>query len=138
MNTAKKSEPIQHTFSITVNVDPFWIEYLTRYSDIFGRQYAGYWLRGVEHDSKLGWLCWEDDEQHRSGTEPNREEALKSWRAGKLLPANWFRLDRAAALRAWEEGVKKYGFDWYGSNEHDATTEDVLLQLTLLGEVRYG
>jgi hypothetical protein len=126
-----------HTFTVTTAVDPFWVEYLTQNTDIFIRQYAGYWLRGVEHDQKLGWLCWEDDEQHRRGEEPDRAEAFRAWREPDAkLPDGWFRLDRATALRAWEEGVKRWGIDWY--DKTDAQREDVVVQLAMLGEVRYG
>ena len=136
MNTAiKKQESETHTFLFTVQVDPFWVEYLTQYNDVFNRGSAGYWLRGVER-SELGWLCWEDDEQHRHGDEPDLEEALRAWVAGEPLPPHWFRLDRAAALRAWEEGVKRWGVDWY--EQVDADREDAVLQLALLGEMRYG
>lgn len=138
MNTAtERPEPLQHTFTITVAVDPFWVDYLTKYPGIFGRQYAGYWLRGVERHTERGWLCWEDDEQHRQGEEPDREEALEAWRSGDpALPKGWYRLDSAAALRAWEEGVKRWGVDWY--EQTDANREDVVVQLSLLGEIRYG
>ena len=132
----ERPEPLKHTFSLTVEVDSFWVEYLTRYNDVFGRQYAGYWLRGVERDDALGWLCWEDDEKHRWGKEPNLNQALAAWRAGEPLPEGWYRLDRAAALRAWEEGVKRWGVDWY--HQTDAGREDVVIQLSLLGEIKYG
>jgi len=138
MNTetvVDRPEPFKHTFSLTVAVDGFWVEYLTRWPDIFGRQYAGTWLRGVERD-RTGWLCWEDDERHRRGEEPDREEALRAWRDNLPLPKGWYRLDRAAALRAWEDGVKRWGVDWY--EETDANREDVVVQLALLGEIRYG
>ena len=141
-NTAVKTErpaPIRHTFTMTVEVDPQWVDYLTQHSTIFGRPYyAGYWARGAEHDPELGWLVWEDDEQHGRGREPEREAALRAWRAGEPLPARWYRLDRATALRMWEEGTKQWGIGWYDSPEHDGAREDELLQLTLLGEVRYG
>ena len=139
MNTAtERPEPLKRTFSITVEIDPFWVEYLTQNADIFGRQYAGYWLRGIDRHPERGSLCWEDDWQHDVDEEPNRKEATEAWVWGKglPLPKGWYRLDRAAALRAWEEGVKRWGVDWY---EHtDAEREDVVIQLSLLGEVRYG
>lgn len=134
-DTADKKEPINHTFSVTVAVDPDWISYLTQYNDIFGHGYAGYWLRGVERDDN-GWLCWEDDEQHACGEEPNLVEALEAWRSDMPLPKGWFRLDHAMALRAWEEGVKRWGVDWY--EDTDADREDTVLQLAMLGEIRYG
>lgn len=113
-----------------------WILFLIQHPDIFGRNYCGYWLRGVEHDPKLGWLCWEDDEQHRCDKEPDRAWALAAWRSGSDLPTGWFRLDRAAAERAFGAGCKRWGADWF--EQGDATRYDVVLQLALLGEIRYG
>ena len=137
MNTAtERPEPLKHTFTLTVDVDPFWVQYLTGYTDIFGHAAFRNWLRGVDHHPERGWLCWESDDQHRRGEEPNREEAVRAWALGEPLPKGWYTLDRAVALRAWEEGVKRWGVDWY---EHtDAEREDVVVQLALLGEVRYG
>lgn len=125
-----------HTFTLTVEVDDGWVEYLTVYPDIFSSDRAGYWLRGVELDNEYGWLCWEDDEKCKPGEEPKRAQALLLWKTGEALPEHWFRLDRAAALRAWEEGVKMYGEHWY--EDVDARREDVVVQLALLGEIKYG
>lgn len=132
----KQEETIPHTFSLTVDVEPSWIEYLTQYDDVFRRNGSGYWLRGVEHNGRLGWLCWEDDEKCLHGEEPNREAALEAWMEGKPLPEHWFQLNAHVALRAWEEGVKRWGIDWY--EDADATSYDVVLQRALLGEIRYG
>lgn len=137
MNTeTERPEPQRHTFSITVDVDPRWVDHVTHYSDIFGRSCAGYWLRGVQRDPQLGWLVAECDESERwpGKTDSERVEAL--WRSGSDLPPRWYRLDRAAALRMWEEGVKKWGVYWYENT--DGPREDVVVQLALLGEVRYG
>ncbi len=123
---------MKHTFTLTVDVDPHWITYLTRHCDIFLTTYSGYWLRGLDHDDALGWLCWESNDKCPHGEEPDREKALKAWRAGEELPPHWFRIDRQAALRAWEEGVKRWGSDW-----RKADREDTVIQLALLGEVKY-
>jgi len=129
---------IPHTFTFTVQVDPQWVSYITQHPDIFGRPYyAGYWACGVAHDPDLGWLVYEHgDDRCPDETEDARVEAI--WRAGEPLPPRWFRLDRAAAFRMWEEGVKRWGVGWYDDPEHDGAREDVLLQLALLGEERYG
>lgn len=129
--------PVPHTFTLTVEVDPNWVDYIIKDVGIFLTSCAGYWLRGVEKDiDGGGWLVWEDDEKCKWGKEPDREEALRAWRANESLPPHWFRLDLAAALKAWEEGVKRWGVDWY--EQVDARREDVVVQLALLGEVRYG
>ena len=133
----ERPQPLKHTFTLTVDVDPQWIEYIMQEPDIFGRPYyAGYWAFGVARDRELGWLVYEHDEDRPTAGKCERMEAL--WRAGEPLPARWYRLDRAAALRMWEEGVKRYGVGWYDDDGHDGAREDELLQLTLLGEVRYG
>ena len=74
------------TVTVTSTVNPMWIDYCTKHSDIFLRNYCGYWLRGVEHDESIGWLAWEDDEKSRFDDEPNREAAVRAWRAGEALP----------------------------------------------------
>lgn len=131
-------EPLVHTFTVTVEIDPEWVTYVTKYSDIFGRHYyAGYWACGVAHDPELGWLVFEHADE-LDATVDGRTAAEAAWRAGLPLPERWYRLDRAAAIRMWEEGVKRFGVGWYDSPEHDGAMEDVLLQLALLGEERYG
>jgi hypothetical protein len=97
VNTAKKRpDPVQHTFSLTVSVDPFWVEYLTQNVDIFGQQYAGYWLRGVEHDPELGWLVWEG----RRAARPTRlRTAGASVKTIRELQAQLAALGRTLAVR---------------------------------------
>lgn len=124
------------TVTITSTVDPEWITFCTRETDLFSRNYCGYYLRGVDRSDKLGWLVWEDDEKCPAEAEPNRAAALKAWRAGKPLPAHWFRLDVDTAVRAWAEGVKRGGEGWYENG--DANVYDFIIQQTLFGEQRYG
>lgn len=113
-----------------------WVKYLTQSGDIFHQMYAGYWLRGIEHDSARGWLCWENDEKSRMGEEPDREAAKAAWAAERPLPAGWHRLNKVMAVQAWIEGIKRWGVDWY--KHSDANCEDYVVQLALLGENRYG
>jgi hypothetical protein len=124
---------------IEVEVDPDWIEFVTIYPDIFMTSYCGYWMYGMEQDDELGWLVHEHDEQHsvrQVAKSPEYPAIVKAWREGGKLPDNWFRLNKEAAIKAWAEGVKKYGTDWYENG--DAISYDVVLQLALLGEIRYG
>ena len=136
MSTAlKPPDPIKHTLVVDLAIDADFVRYLIQYRDIFGMNYCGYWARGIEHD-ETGWLLWESDEMHQRGHEPERNVAIAAWRSGQPLPAGWYRLDRDAAIRAWCEGVKRWGVNWY--DNVDASREDVVVQLSLLGEVRYG
>jgi hypothetical protein len=124
---------------VSVVVDQDWIEFCTQYNELFSTNYCGYWLGGVEYSDKLGWLAWEhpDDKSAKDADdEPGYKKILAAWKKGKPLPPHWFRLDAAAAMKAWAEGCKKYGVDWYENS--DAVSIDVVIQLALLGEVIYG
>lgn len=125
------------TKNVTVTLDlkvpvESWIDMLTKHSDIFGTPYhCGYWLRGAEHDASLGWLCEEEEESHV-------DAPIAAWRAGEELPKGWHRLDEAAAVKAFVEGVKLWGVDWMDGDHNDGHGYDTVVQMALLGEVRYG
>jgi len=98
----EKPETFKHIVIVEVEVPvENWIDYLTKHPDIFGTpHYCGYWMRGVERDDELGWLCWEHGDDYAPfDKEPNHKKAIKAWRTGKALPENWHRLDKAAAIR---------------------------------------
>lgn len=114
-----------------------WIDYLTKCTDIFGRDYIGYWARGVERRDDLGWLVWEDDEHRAHDEEPDRDAAISAWESGAALPIGWHRLDKAMAVKAFTEGVKRWGTRWF-EDRGDANSYDYVLQMAMLGEERYG
>lgn len=141
MNTTTTLTPpektVLHTFALTVAIPEDWIRYVTRSGRLFRWTFGiGYWARAIEQDEELGHLVWNDDQKHRIGDEPHVEAALTAWRAGEKLPADYHRFDRAFALRAFEEGVKRWGVNWWENG--DATSEDVAIQLAIFGEVKYG
>lgn len=116
-------------------VDPLWIEFCTKDTDVFLRGYCGYWATGMEIDDTLGWLIYEHGgERHAPAS--TRKSVLETWRAGKELPERWHRLDFDAAKRAWCEGVKRHGIEWYETG--DGPRYDDAIQLAVLGEIRYG
>lgn len=121
---------------VSTTVDPDWIEMVCEANDLFSRDYCGYYLRGVAQEKGLGWLTWEDDEQHAFGQEPNREEALATWKAGRPLPQGYYRLDADFARRSWAEGVKLAGVRWY--EEGDSDRYDLVVQRTLFGKQVYA
>lgn len=115
-----------------------WVEFLTHWPDIFGQNYIGYWARGCEQDDNLGWLIYEDcNKDYHHNEEPDREEAVKAWKEGSKLPKDWHRLGREEAATAYLKGCELWGKDWF-DEKGDAETYDVVIQLTLLGEIRYG
>lgn len=128
--------------SFEVEVEPDWIDLCTKHNDLFMTSYCGYWMRGMEQDDKLGWLCYEFDYSSTATSirdmedSPEYQSIVEAWRNGEKLPDHWYRLDEAAAIKAWVEGVKKFGTDWY--EEADSTYYDIVIQMALLGSVVYG
>lgn len=141
---------------VEVPVDPDWLSVCSEPSgcEVFGRDHCGYWMHGREHSSTRGWLCWEHDDEHDPHERdfdaeavdgspvyeplPGEAEARACWEAGLPMPAGgrWHVLDRDAACRAFAFGVAVKGVDWFQGG--DATDYDVVIQLALLSEIRYG
>lgn len=129
---------------IEVEVDQTWIDFCVKHNDLFMHSYIGYWARGVERTNKRGWLVWEFENDPRYADMPRddfytdkpHKEALAAWRADAPLPQHYYRLDEAAAIKAWQKGVERWGVDWY--DRADANYYDELIQFALLGELRYG
>lgn len=128
----------EETISVTLTCEVLipvknWIEYLTKYSDIFGTTYyCGYWLLRIVRDD-TGWLCWEHCDEN---SQNDHDQALKAFKEGGVLPPRYFRLDKDAAIKAYLEGCKRGGLGWF--NQADGSDYDVAIQLALLGEIRYG
>src|SRR5262245_47468948 len=105
---------------IEIDVPNGWIRTVTQEDTLFGRPYyCGYWLFGVAHDEKLGWLVYE---QRKEGVRPDKKlesKVIAQWRTGIPddaechLPKHWFRLNKETAIEAYIEGVKRWGVDWY-------------------------
>jgi hypothetical protein len=142
MNAAKKleSKKLTATVTITVPVDEGWVEFVTGgpkgYVDIFFRDYCGYWLTGIKHDPKRGWLAYEHADEDRPSTDAEKKAALAAWKSGTKLPKNFHVLDEALVLDSWAAGVERSGVDWYENG--DANDYDLALQKALLGEIVYG
>jgi hypothetical protein len=120
---------------LNLEVDQNWIEFVTRDSDLFLPQYCGYWMYGLDYN-KQGWLAYEHNEAPLYQVLESPEYLVVASSRKKKLPPRWFRLDKKVALQAWIEGVKLYGLKWF--DNADALTYDVVMQMTLLKEVRYG
>lgn len=118
-----------------------WIDFLIKYSDIFGHDYIGYWGYGYPlkvRDERIGWIVVEYNDDEDSGDcEKRGEGAVRCFRDRLPLPERCHLLDKAAAIKAYVEGCKKWGPNWF-EEKGDANTYDVVLQLALLGEIRYG
>ncbi len=108
--------------------------YLVHANDFFRLGEGGYWAQGVRVDA--GWLVFECDDHRANQTEI--DEAVRAHEAAKPLPEGWHLLDRAAAGKAYDEAVKKWGIDWFTDGRTDGGRYDVAVQLALLGEVCFG
>lgn len=125
-----------HTVTIESTVDPLWIEFCTRDRDVFGISCCGSFLFGIDQDDGLGWLVFEHEEKHTIDMVPNERKAVAAWRAGKPLPKGYYRLDLEAAKKAWVEGVKRRGVEWFANG--DTNAYQCAIQRALFGEERYA
>jgi hypothetical protein len=116
-----------------------WIDFLTKYSDMFRTDHSGYWAFGVslKNDAGTDWLAYEMADDRRPNDE-TIEAVIDAHEEGKKLPERWFVVDKAFAIRAYVEGAKKWGTCWYDDHDCDASTYDWVVQMAALGEVRYG
>lgn len=122
--------------TIDVEVDPDWIEFCTsKYADVFMLGHCGYWMCGVKHDDKLGWLVSVNLDDCGTVSQQSKQ-AIKAWKAGETLPEGWHCLNEGLAIKAYEAGVKRYGVNWY--EDGDADTYDFAIQMAMFGEVVYG
>lgn len=127
------------TVTVEIEVPQEWIYLCTGSNDLFRRDHSGYWAHGCERNSELGWLVYVHPEEAGAPPESSEEAAAgKLWRGHGRLPPGFYQLDTNAAIRAFEEGCKRFGVGWFQDGKTDATTYDVVVQLALLGEVVYG
>lgn len=154
---SNESVPATVTYGVMVPRKS-WVEYLTLHSDIFSSDYIGYWAYGerpVIPDGDLDrtrWLVFENEGVPSMATRSGAQACLARYDAAKaaalaarepvkspdeFLPNGVFLLDAEAAIRAYTLGCAKWGADWF-DRKGDALTYDVVIQLALLLEVRYG
>jgi hypothetical protein len=119
-----------------------WVKYCTTNNDLFMTSYCGYWLGGLEFDNAIGWLCYVsmeiDGEPSVREVDklPRYSDIVQAWENNKDLPNGFYRLDKAAAIRAFKAGIEHSGVNWY--ENADSREYDYVIQMALLGEIRYG
>ena len=133
---AAKSAPT--TIKIEIEVDAAereaWINDFALNVDVFRRDYCGYWAFGSSVPGVEAWLVFEQAVDGVRPTDRASTAARRAYKAGKPLPKHWYALGRADAERAYAYLVARVGTRETG----DATDYDVVIQMALLGEVRYG
>ena len=108
------------------------VDWLTN-RDMFRNDIIGYWARGFAYSERLGWLIRTDEE---NPTEDEIKKVLKIWRDGGELPEEYYRLDKAAAEKAVQIGIKNMGLGFI-QGDSDGNDIDVALQEAILGRVIY-
>ncbi len=134
MNAVSMPKPktVKHIATIEIDVPEEWISLLVSHSDVFRHNFCGYWAFG--EDVEGGWLVLEHDDKRP--TDEEIETARMAHERGDKLPPKWFVMDRDFAIRAYVEGFKRGGEDWYENG--DQSVYDCAIQMAALGEVRYG
>jgi len=130
------------TVIVEATVNPHWIEFCTNDTDLFRSSYCGYWLSGLVHDERLGWLCCVkmelDGEPSISdiAERPDYPDTVQAWVDGKPLPVGFYSVNKDIAIKAYKFGIEKSGLDWYENG--DGSDYDCAIQKALFSEVRYG
>ena len=123
---------VRKSLRLELEISSDWIDYCIKHNDLFFSSCIGYWAYGISVAD--GWLVF--DTEH--GAERQDIEAERAYLSGAPLPDGYYLINQELTIRAWEEGVKLYGLDWYNSGKTDATTYDVIIQKALFGDVKYG
>jgi len=133
-------KPVAHyTVTVDLPIPDEWFEFCYAF-DLFEKNYCGYWMFGIEHDDKLGWLVFET-----GGEEMPDEDmiflATFIWKRNHFkgapdLPEGFMSLTDEVMARAYQIAVEKWGISW--EDNADALTYDYIIQMALLGETRYG
>lgn len=136
--SSRENDTTTHKVELELKIPNDWIRFVTEWTDGFIHGCYGYWARGIERENGLGWLVWVDDEKSSRGEEPLRDEALAALRTRSPMPKGWLLFDRDFAIRAYVEGAKRWGVDWYNGPKSDANRYDIAVQLAAFGEHRFG
>jgi hypothetical protein len=106
--------------------------------DVLIRGFSGWWLYGVDRTPELGWLVYDELANETRPSPLVEAEAVRRWREGdEALPGNFYRLDRATAMKVLQWGLAKWGDDFVDGT-CDYGDYDEAVQTILLGEVVYG
>ena len=126
-------ETIKQNVSFDVEIPIDWIDFISNYTDIFGPTYCGYWAKGIYNENDIGWLLRDEEELF---DDSNDSLAEKLFIDNQELPKHYYRLDKDTAIKAYAEGIKRWGVNWY--EQADAISYDVVIQMALFNDVKYG
>lgn len=146
---------VEMTIPITVPAD-FYDTWLN-HNDLFMYSHCGdYWrhLASDRSDPTKGHLAWdfEQDEKIQDYMEEKgvsfidslsqededayHKPAIEAWKAGLPLPPHYYAINKDVCTRAYIEGVKKSGTNWYENG--DADDYNCAFQRAVYGKVIFG
>jgi hypothetical protein len=118
-----------------------WREYLlSKDAEIFrSPDCAGYWMYGVEHDPKRGWLVYEfGEDESEDFVNKDHSAAINRFKKGMSPTGMYHVIDEFFANMSFNNGVQKWGVQWRENPHHDLSEVDLVLQYTLFGKIKYG
>lgn len=124
------------TTTLSLVIPQSWVDYVTRDTAVFGRPHqCGYWAYGAYH-TPAGWLVYVPAAEGSRPSEEDTQAERRAWKGNHPAAPNWYRWDRAFALRAYVEGVRFFGEPKF--SEWDGPMADYAIQQALFGKQVYG
>ncbi len=147
MNKSIMNKSITHEFTTTVEVPASWIKFITDSIDIFKLTYCGAWMKYIESSIDDSAMLIFDCYDHIFPSEDKLDLIVKSFLYNIQVEIDigkpvyyyecfdFYKLDTALALKAYEQGCKRWGVDWY--SKADGPMMNIAIQLALFGEIKY-
>lgn len=124
---------MKHTLEF--EVPPSWVRQVMS-GELFSRAYCGYWADVIDddHSGKRGLLVFEHNDEN---TPPDHHTpALRAFADWMGIPPGYYHVNSETAIDAYRHGVARWGLEWM--KDADAFRYDIVMQLAILGELKYG
>lgn len=135
----KALPPIKATLDVEIPGDVFerYVDFVFNYADtVEYLDWVG--IQVVARNKKKGLLIVEPDGPDPEEDRDEYRQAKRTWKAGEPPPNGFHVIDRDVCLKAFCEGVKRYGLAWQDYDRCDGWTYLYVLQMALWNEKRYG
>lgn len=128
--------------------DSFWNDFVSN-EDLYRQNYCGYWMYGAEH-FEWGWLAYEGElrvlNQHKAFANAVEKALVIVGQANAFnrlntkipLPKDFFVITKQTSDDAYRIGERLWGECWLSDGKTDSTRYDVVMQLAIFGEIKYG
>ncbi len=133
---------------ISIDMPSGWLEFCSNVDVISYNSYCGYWAEywidiSENNSPSIKWLIYynpnNNDSIYPLTKVDSYQQAYKAASAGsRKMPEHWYLFDEEIAIKAYLEGVKKWGMDWYNDPNTDGRNYDTAIQLALFGKLVFG